>query len=120
MSSPAQQGPINLTAIAEPMLWPEAQKAVRVMALSSGVALEIRGLDDVEAGHSSAGFSDNVYVIISGYGVLRCEDTAMECTAGDVLFVPRGHAHHFERLDGEIRIWRISLSPTAEVEDEPG
>ncbi len=55
--------------------------------------------------------------IISGYGVLRCRDTAMECTAGDVLFVPRGHEHWFERLDGEIR---ISLKATAAGEGEPG
>jgi hypothetical protein len=45
---------------------------------------------------------------------------AMECTAGDVLFVPRGHEHRFERLDGEIRIWRISLKATAAGEGEPG
>ena len=55
--------------------------------------------------------------IISGYGVLRCRDTAMECTAGDVLFVPRGHEHWFERLDGEIRIW---LKATAAGEGESG
>jgi mannose-6-phosphate isomerase-like protein (cupin superfamily) len=120
MPSPAQQNPINLTAAAEPMPWAEAQEVVRVLARSKGLTLEIRGLDDAKVGHPGTGLSDNVYVIISGYGVLRCRNTAMECTAGDVLFVPKGHEHRFERLDGEIRIWRISLSPTAAGEDEPG
>jgi hypothetical protein len=84
MSSPAQQGPINLTAIAEPMPWPEARKVVRVFALSNGVALEIRGLDDVEAGHSSAGFSDNV-------------DTAGEFTYAGLGFI--------RAVNGDRRVW---------------
>jgi mannose-6-phosphate isomerase-like protein (cupin superfamily) len=55
------------------------------------------------------GASETVYVIVSGYGVLHCNELAMDCTKDDVLYVPSGHPHHFERLDGEIRIWRISL-----------
>jgi mannose-6-phosphate isomerase-like protein (cupin superfamily) len=39
---------------------------------------------------------------------LRCEDAEIECTAGDVVFVPKGCPHRFDRLDGAIRIWRIS------------
>jgi mannose-6-phosphate isomerase-like protein (cupin superfamily) len=125
MPSPAQQRPINLTATAESMPWSQAQETVHVLARSNSLVLEIRGLDDAKAGHPSAVLSDNVYVIISGYGVLRCGDTVTDCTAGDVLFVPRGRAHHFERLNGEIRIWRISLSPTTAspttaAEDGPG
>jgi mannose-6-phosphate isomerase-like protein (cupin superfamily) len=120
MPSPAQQAPINLTATAEPMPWSEAQQAIRVSARRNGLVLEIRGLDDTKAAHPSAGFSDNVYVIISGYGVLHCGDTVTDCTAGDVLFVPRGRTHYFQRLDGKIRIWRISLTPAMAVGDEPG
>jgi mannose-6-phosphate isomerase-like protein (cupin superfamily) len=39
-----------------------------------------------------------IYVIVSGNGVLRCGETALECTMGDLLFVPRGHPHGFEWL----------------------
>jgi mannose-6-phosphate isomerase-like protein (cupin superfamily) len=116
----SQQNPINLTATAEQMPWPEAQEVVHVLARSNGHTLEIRGLDDAAVRHPDTGLSDTVYVVISGYGVLRCRDTATECTAGDVLFVPRGHEHRFERLDGEIRIWRISLTAAAAREDEQG
>ena len=62
-------------------------------------------------GHANDGLTDTVYVIASGYGALRWGDTALECTAGDVLFVPNGRPHCFERLHGEIRIWRISAVP---------
>jgi mannose-6-phosphate isomerase-like protein (cupin superfamily) len=120
MPFPPQQNPINLTATAETMSWPEVQEAVRVFARSIGYILEIRALDDVEAGHQATGMTDTVYVVIAGYGVLHNGDTATECTAGDVLFVPRGHEHWFERLDGAIRIWRISLEATAAGEDEQG
>jgi hypothetical protein len=61
-------------------------------------------------GYKSDGIADTVYVIESGYGVLRWGETALECTAGDVLFVPGGQAHRFERLDGTIRVWRISTA----------
>jgi mannose-6-phosphate isomerase-like protein (cupin superfamily) len=53
---------------------------------------------------------------VSGYGLLRCGDMSLECTEGDVPFVPAGRPHWFERLDGEIRMWRISLAPA----DSPG
>ena len=49
------------------------------------------------------------------YGVFRCGDNTVECTGGDVLFAPRGTERRFERLDGEIRIWRISLAPAADI-----
>ncbi|MGI4959519.1 MAG: hypothetical protein ACRYGI_18215 [Janthinobacterium lividum] len=39
----------------------------------------------------------------------------MDCTKDDVLFVPRGHPHYFERLDGNIRLWRISLVPQRDL-----
>jgi hypothetical protein len=35
---------------------------------------------------------------------------------GDVLFVPRGFEHQFERLDGEISVWRISLMPATAIQ----
>ena len=111
MSSPEQQVPINLTAAAERLPWPEVGRALCVRGAPGGSALEICGLDRAGDGHANDGLADTVYVIASGYGVLRWGDVVLECTAGDVLFVPGGRAHCFERLDGEIRIWRISVVP---------
>ncbi len=111
MSSPEQRVPINLTAAAERLPWSEVGQALCVHGASEGSVLEICGLDRVGGGHANDGLTDTVYVIASGYGALRWGDTALECTAGDVLFVPNGRPHCFERLDGEIRIWRISTVP---------
>ena len=111
MSSPEQRVPINLTAAAERLPWSEMGQVLCVRSASEGCALEICGLDRVADGHGNGGLTDTVYIIASGYGVLRWGETALEYTAGDVLFVPGGQVHRFERLDGEIRIWRISAVP---------
>ncbi|TPM89492.1 hypothetical protein FJ966_29225 [Mesorhizobium sp. B2-1-5] len=100
--------PINLTAAAEPMPWSEACKTIGVTGPSELVALDVRGLTHADNGRLNDGSRETVYVVVAGFGVLRCDDAAMECTAGDVIFVPRGCPHRFERLDGEIKIWTIS------------
>jgi mannose-6-phosphate isomerase-like protein (cupin superfamily) len=106
--APRPSKPVNLTAAAEPMPWAEACRAIGVSGPHDAVALEVRGLTHAENGRQNDGASETVYVVIAGFGVLRCDDVDMECTGGDVLFVPRGCSHRFERLDGEIKIWRIS------------
>ncbi|MDB5412592.1 MAG: hypothetical protein JWR10_927 [Rubritepida sp.] len=103
-------GPVNLTEAADRMPWSEVDKALRVCAFAGEAVLEIRGLSDAEDGYRHDGLCDFTYVIVTGYGVLRTADTRLEFTAGDVLFVPRGFPHSLERLDGDIRLWRISLA----------
>ena len=120
MPSPEQRAPINLTAAAERLPWSEAGRALCARGASEGSAFVICGLDHVGDGHADDGLADAVYVVASGYGVLRWGDTALECTAGDVLFVPGGRAHRFERLDGEVRVWRISAAPDPATAGEPG
>ena len=111
MFSPGTRVPINLTAATEQLPWSEVGQGLFIQGQTEGCALEVHGLDRVGEGHASDGLVDTVYVIVSGYGVLRWGEMALECTAGDVLFVPGGPAHRFERLNGEIRIWRISAVP---------
>ncbi len=118
MASSEPQGPVNLTAAADRMSWAEVQDRLRIRTIQGGHALRIDGLADAGAGQPGSGAADTVYVIVSGFGTLRCGSAALDCTAGDVLFVPRGQPHHFEGLDGEIRTWRISLTPDA-AEDAP-
>jgi mannose-6-phosphate isomerase-like protein (cupin superfamily) len=105
---PRPSKPVNLTAAAERMTWSEACNLIDVSGPSDTVALEIRGLSHAENGQQNDGSRELVYVVIAGFGVLRCDGVEMTCTAGDVVFVPRECPHHFERLDGEIKIWRIS------------
>jgi mannose-6-phosphate isomerase-like protein (cupin superfamily) len=100
--------PVNLTEAAEPMSWSQACSLVGVGGPAGAPALEIRGLSHAENGHQNDGSVEAVYIVIAGFGALRFDDEVIECTAGDVLFVPRGRRYHFERMDGEIRMWKIS------------
>lgn len=106
-------GPINLTAAAGRMPWGEVGQALRMRAHSGGCTLELHALDYAEGGQRNEGLLDTVYVVVSGYGVLHAGDAPIECTEGDVLFVPRGHQHRFERLDGDLRLWCVTLAADA-------
>jgi len=108
---PRPSMPINLTAAAEPMSWEQACKVIGVTGPSQAIALDVQGVTNAENGRLNDGSRETVYVVISGFGVLCSEGMDLQCTAGDVLFVPRGCPHRFERLDGDIRIW--SISPAA-------
>ncbi len=110
MSPPGTRVPINLTAATEHLPWSEVGQGLFIQRGIEGCALEVQGVDRVGDGYASNGIADTVYVIASGYGVLRWGEAAFECTAGDVLFVPGGQAHRFEGLDGTIRVWRISTA----------
>jgi mannose-6-phosphate isomerase-like protein (cupin superfamily) len=105
--------PRNLTAAAEPLSWAQACRAIGVRGAEDPRSLDVHGLTDAENGQQNDGSHEFVYVVVAGFGVLHFADEQMECTGGDVLFVPRGCPHRFERLDGEIRIWRISSGPPA-------
>jgi mannose-6-phosphate isomerase-like protein (cupin superfamily) len=102
-------GPVNLTEIAVGMSWSDARETLRIHRMAQSAGLIIQPLSDSENGQPDASASDTIYLIISGYGTLHCDNNEMDCTTGDVLFIPRGHPHQFERADGEIRIWRIQL-----------
>jgi mannose-6-phosphate isomerase-like protein (cupin superfamily) len=119
MMCPSQQAPINLTAVSEGISWSEVLRSVDTSAHRDGSALDIRGLDDSYEVPSGEGLCDTVYVVVSGYGILRYGDSSIEWTVGDVLFVPKGYAHRFEKLDGEIRIWRISPAPVTPAKVNP-
>jgi mannose-6-phosphate isomerase-like protein (cupin superfamily) len=108
--SAAPPTPINLTEAADRMPWSEVERGLRICARTEGMVLQIQALGHAEHGHRNDGRAETIYIIVSGYGLLRCDVAAFECTAGDVLFMPSGAPHHFERLDGEIRFWRITLA----------
>jgi mannose-6-phosphate isomerase-like protein (cupin superfamily) len=115
----SQQAPINLTAVSEGISWSDVVRDIDTSAHRCGPTLDIRGLDDSGEVPSSEGLCDTVYVVVSGYGMLWYGENSIDWTAGDVLFVPRGYAHRFERLDGEIRIWRISPAPVMPAKINP-
>jgi mannose-6-phosphate isomerase-like protein (cupin superfamily) len=108
MSVP-EETPINLTDFAAGMSWRDACASLHVCHKVQTAMVSIQPLDESKNGQSNDGASDTIYVIVTGYGVLRFEQKDIECTAGDVLFVPRGHPHRLERMNGQIQIWKIEL-----------
>jgi mannose-6-phosphate isomerase-like protein (cupin superfamily) len=108
-------GLVNLTEAAGRLPWDQVDQALRLRARAAGAVLEICGLSHRAEEGPDDGHSDIIYVIISGYGVLRRGEAATEFTGGDLLFVPSGCQHRIERLDGEIRFWRLSLAPAPEA-----
>jgi mannose-6-phosphate isomerase-like protein (cupin superfamily) len=101
--------PVNLTASAEALPWAEACKTICVSGSSEKTTLDVCGLTFEDSGQHNDGMRETVYVVTAGFGALRWDEEDIECTAGDLLFVPRGCPHHFERSDARIQIWRISM-----------
>jgi mannose-6-phosphate isomerase-like protein (cupin superfamily) len=103
--------PLNLTAAVDRLPWPEVGQALRIRARCAEALLEIHGVGPENAAAPEA--ADRVYVVVSGYGVLRWGEGSTEFTGGDLLFVPGGCPHRIEGQGGEIRLWRIALLPAA-------
>ena len=120
MATPGQRVPVNLTALAEarrlpgpgPGAWTAGEAAGRTLEvrLLEACTLEAWGPDRAGEVHPGGMAGDAVYVIAAGYGLLRCGEAVLECTAGDVLLVPGGQPHHFEAPEGGIGVWRISAT----------
>ncbi len=54
---------------------------------------------------------DELYVVQCGHATLRIGAEAHHATVGDVLFVPAGADHHFERLTADFATWVIFYGP---------
>lgn len=55
---------------------------------------------------------DELYVITRGHGHFNRDGELLECKAGDVLFVPAGMEHRFERFSDDFSTWVIFYGPT--------
>ena len=111
--------PANLTAAAELAGLTNEHGIIRVLNRSN-VAVTIYGIDGLATIAEDAE-ADILYVIISGYGVLRCRDGArVEFTAGDVMMVPAGAWHRFEEVSPKFSTWRIVVGnpPQAQAADD--
>jgi mannose-6-phosphate isomerase-like protein (cupin superfamily) len=62
---------------------------------------------DTQAPHQQ----DELYVIARGHGHFNRNDEVLECKAGDVLFVPAGMEHRFERFSDDFATWVIFYGP---------
>ena len=106
MLSPDPDQPVNLTAAVELAGLMDGRGIAQVLA-GAHLSFNIHGPDGLEPIPERSD-ADTLYVIISGYGVLRCADGSwIEFTAGDVMLVPAGAEHRFEEIAPKFRTWRI-------------
>lgn len=60
---------------------------------------------------------DEIYMIISGKGVLNCDNKQTNCKRGDILYVPAYMVHKFENFTDDFCAWAV-FSETVNVEQE--
>src|SRR4030095_11077979 len=89
---------------------PLADQEQYAIALEHGT-LEVgvyapRGLDP-QSPHTR----DEVYVVAHGHGLFRRGDGVVPFGPGDVLFVPAGDVHRFERFSDDFAAWVIFYGP---------
>ena len=54
---------------------------------------------------------DEVYVVMRGTGQFQNGNTRVEFGPGDVLFVPAGRDHRFERFTDDLALWVLFYGP---------
>ena len=54
---------------------------------------------------------DEVYIIASGRGTFFNDGEQSDFQTGDVLFVPAGAEHHFEKFSEDFQAWVIFYGP---------
>jgi mannose-6-phosphate isomerase-like protein (cupin superfamily) len=73
---------------------------LRVAALSLGLYRHDVGASVPQQPHTE----DEVYLVISGRGVIAIAGTDHAVTSGSVAFVPAGAAHHFHTVTEELQV----------------
>ena len=54
---------------------------------------------------------DEIYMVISGKGILNSNNKRTNCNQGDILFVPAGTEHYFESFSSDFCTWAIFSNP---------
>jgi mannose-6-phosphate isomerase-like protein (cupin superfamily) len=54
---------------------------------------------------------DEVYVVAQGSGEFACGRERVQFVAGDLLFVPAGETHQFEKFSDDFVAWVIFYGP---------
>lgn len=54
---------------------------------------------------------DEIYMVISGTGILNCNNKRTNCSQGDILFVPAGTEHNFEGFSNDFCTWAVFSNP---------
>jgi mannose-6-phosphate isomerase-like protein (cupin superfamily) len=54
---------------------------------------------------------DEVYMIISGKGILNCDNKRSNCKTGDIIYVPAHKLHRFENFSNDFCAWAVFTEP---------
>jgi mannose-6-phosphate isomerase-like protein (cupin superfamily) len=54
---------------------------------------------------------DEIYMVISGKGILNCDNNKTNYKPGDILYVPAGQEHKFEQFTNDFCAWAIFTNP---------
>ncbi len=60
---------------------------------------------------------DEIYMVISGKGILVANDKRTNCRQGDILFVPAGVQHHYEDYSKDFCTWAVFSNPSREPQN---
>ena len=61
--------------------------------------------------YQTAHDQDELYIVVKGSGILVKADEQYSFTTGDVLFVPAGVDHHFDKFSNDLTVWAIFWGP---------
>jgi mannose-6-phosphate isomerase-like protein (cupin superfamily) len=88
--------------------WPEGVWDIQAFAHGSMsvVLFAPRGTD-----HQSSHEQDELYVVLTGAGVLVIEGSRHSFAAGDVLFVPANTDHRFVEFTDDLVTWAVFWGP---------
>lgn len=88
--------------------WPQGVWDVQALARGTmKVILFTPRAKDYQTPHEQ----DELYVVMSGNGVLAIEGQSHAFTVGDVLFVPALARHRFEEFSDDLVTWAIFWGP---------
>jgi mannose-6-phosphate isomerase-like protein (cupin superfamily) len=61
--------------------------------------------------YQTAHDQDELYIVVSGSGVLIKDKEHYPFDTGDALFVPAGVDHHFENFTDDLTVWAVFWGP---------
>ena len=107
---PAPLLPVNLTARTESLRGTRTAGLAQPVLAQPGLRCDRIDAAGLQREASASAAQEEVYVIVAGQGGVRCaDDTLVEVTAGDVLYVAKGTARRFENLDRKFLTLRLSF-----------
>jgi oxalate decarboxylase/phosphoglucose isomerase-like protein (cupin superfamily) len=92
--------------------WPQGVWDIEALrhGSMSAILFAPRGRD-----YQSPHKQDEIYLIVAGsaepFLAEESGERQLPCTTGDVLFVPAGMVHHFERISEDFVTWAIFWGP---------